>query len=122
MEKGISKHWTSGKEIEFEELIKGCRSFAQRHLTMLLRDVLKYDGRSKEGKRAMVQARLRFATATDKDIEELAELEARMQSERPGEIPGLSRSLFEKERLSQLKKEHTQIKEKGINKEEIRCQ
>jgi len=46
MEKGICKTWTPGQELKFEERIKHCRTFAERHLTMLLRDVLKYDGRS----------------------------------------------------------------------------
>ncbi len=122
MEKGVNQYWTPGKELEYEEHIKRCRSFAERHLTMLLRDVLKYNGRNKESKRAMAQARLRFATATDKDLEELAKLEARMQREIPGEIPGLHRASLVAERLGQLKKERDQIREKGINKEELRCQ
>jgi len=120
MEKGVTKNWTPQAENYYERLLATCHTFAARHLTMLLRDVLKYDGRSKESKRAMAQARLRFAIATDKDLEELAKLEARMQREIPGEIPGLSRSVFEKERLGQLKKERAQIREKGINKEELR--
>jgi len=122
MEKGISKHWTLGKELEVEERIKHCRTFAERHLTMLIRDVLKYDGRSKEGKRAMTQARLRLAIATDEDLKELAELEVRMERERPGEIPGLHRASLVATKLGHLKNTRAKIKEKGINKEELRCQ
>ena len=119
MEKGISKHWTLGKELEVEERIKHCRTFAERHLTMLIRDVLKYDGRSKEGKRAMAQARLRFSTATDEDLEELAKLETRPQREIPGEIPGLHWASLVAERIGQLKKERAQIREKGIRRSEL---
>ena len=68
------------------------------------------------------RARLRFATATDKDLEELANLEARMQGEIPGEIPGLSRSVFEKERLGHLKNDRAKIREKGIKRSELVCQ
>ena len=132
MEKGVTPNWTPGLEIEYEERIKKCRSFAERHLTMLLRDVLKYDGRTKESKRAMAQARLRFSTASDKDLEELAELEARMQMETPtepvsvqylkGEIPGLHKAILVAGRLRELKKERDQIRGKGVSKEELECQ
>ena len=126
MEKGVSKHWTPGKELEFEERIKRCRTFAERHLTMLLRDVLKYDGRSKEGKRAMTQARLRMAIATDEDLKELAELEVsnmerERPGERPGEIPGLHRASLVATKLGHLKNTRAKIKEKGIMKEALRC-
>ena len=121
MEKGVSKYWTPGKELESEEDIKRCRSFAERHLTMLLRDFLKYDGRSKEGRRARAQARLRFAIATDKDLEDIARLEVRLQGGISGEIPGLRRAILVAERLGQLKKDRAQVREKGINKEELRC-
>jgi len=122
MEKGVDKHWTPGKELEFEEQIKRCRTFAQRHLTMLLRDVLKFDGRSKESKRAMTQARLRLLVATNEDLKELAELEVSMERERPGEIPGLHRASLVAETLGRLKSDRAEIKKKGINKEELRCQ
>ncbi len=122
MENGVSKHWTPGKEIEFEERIKHCRTFAERHLTMLLRDVLKYDGRSKEGLRAMTQARLRMAIATDEDLKELAELEvSNMERERPGEIPGLHRASLVATKLGHLKNTRAKIKEEGIMKEALRC-
>ncbi len=126
MENGVSKHWTPGKELEFEERIKHCRTFAERHLTMLLRDVLKYDGRSKEGLRAMTQARLRMAIATDEDLKELAELEVsnmerERPGERPGEIPGLHRASLVATKLGHLKNTRAKIKEEGIMKEALRC-
>ena len=122
MEKGISKHWTPGQELKFEERIKRCRSFAERHLTMEIRDLLKYDGRTREGKKAIAQARLRLAVATDEDLKELAELEVSMEREKPREIPGLHRASLVAENLGRLKKVRAEIREKGINKEGLRCQ
>ena len=122
MEKGVSKTWTPGQELEFEESIKRCRTFAERHLALLIRDVLKYDGRSKEGTRAMAQARLRLATATDEDLEELAELEVRQAVERPGEIPGLHRASLVVEKLGHLKNTRAEIRQKGIKRSELECQ
>ena len=120
MEKGVAKTWTPGGEIMFEERIKRCRTFAERHLTMALRDLLKYDGRSKQGKRAIVQGRLRLATATDEDLNGLAKLEASVLGD-PGQIPGLSRFTLEQERLEDLKKVRAAIREKGIKKGELQC-
>jgi len=122
MEKGIAKTWTPGQELKFEELIKHCRTFAERHLTILLRDVLKYDGRSKESKRAMAQARLRLAIATDKDLKELAELQVRQAVESPGEIPGLLRASLVANFLSLLKNDRDKIKQEGIKRSALECQ
>ena len=122
MEKGVSKYWTPGNEIEYEELLKGCRTFAERHAIMTLRDLFKYDGRSKAAKRALTQARLRIASASDKDLEGLAELEAGMQQrERPGEIPGLAWASFAAQRLRELLQERAEIRNKGIRKEQLEC-
>jgi len=121
MEKGISRHWTPGQELTFEEYIKRCSTFAERHLTMLIRDTVKYDGRSKEGKRAMAQARLRLAIATDEDLKEIAELQVLEEGEKPGEIPGLHRASLVAENLGHLKNTRAEIREKGINKEGLRC-
>lgn len=109
MEKGLSKHWTPGKELEFQERLKNCLTFAECHLVMLIRDLLKYDGRSKEVKRALAQARLRLVSASYRDLKEIAKLEADMQ-EKPGEIPGLARG-FEVQRLIELVKERAKIKD-----------
>ncbi|MBA7698972.1 hypothetical protein ES703_107656 [subsurface metagenome] len=122
MEKGVLKTWTPGQELEFEERIKRCRTFAERCLLMTTRDLLKYDGRSKAGKRGIAQGLLRLAVATDKDLEELAKLEASVQVEDPGQIPGLSRFAFEQERLEVLKKVRAEIREKGIKGSELECQ
>ena len=122
MEKGVDKHWTPGQELKFEERIKHCRTFAERHLTMLVRDALKYDGRSKESKRAMAKARLRLAVATDEDLKDLAELQVQLEGERSGEIPGLHRASLVAENLGRLKNDRAKIREKGIKGSELVCQ
>ena len=120
-EDGVSKYWTPGQEMEFEHRLKGCRTFAEKHLVMLTRDLLKYDGRSKAAKRAFAKARLRLVMASDKDIEEMAELEAGMQRDKPGEIPGFARANFTARRVKELEKTRTKIKTSGIRKEQITC-
>ena len=122
MENGICKTWTPGQELKFEEHIKHCQTFAERHLIMTIRDVLKYDGRSKESKRAVAQARLRLAAASDKDLEELAKLEASVLVEDPGQIPGLHRAGLVAENLGRLKNDRAKIREKGIKRSELACQ
>ena len=123
MENGVCKTWTPGQELKFEEQIKHCRTFAERHLIMTIRDVVKYDGRSKESKRAMAKAKLRLAVATDEDLKELAELGVLMMvKERPGEIPGLHRASLVAENLRHLKNDRAKIREKGIKRSELACQ
>ncbi len=74
MKKGIDSTWTPETEEWWQSRIDTCPTFASRHLITGLRDALKYDGRSQEGKRAEAQARLRIATFTDKELRDLAEL------------------------------------------------
>ena len=120
MEAGLSKRWTEEQERFWARRLSTCHGFAERHMTMLIRDVLKYDGRSKESKRAVAQARLRLTVATDEDLKELAELQVSKEGEKPGEIPGLHRASLAAESLGLLKNTRTEIKEKGINVSEIR--
>jgi len=120
-EDGVSKYWTPGQEMEFEHRLKGCRTFAEKHLVMLTRDLLKYDGRSKAAKRAFSQARLRLSTASDKDLKEMAELEAAMQRDNPGEIPGFTKASFTAQRRKELENTRAKIKTAGIKKEQITC-
>ena len=122
MEKGVSKYWTPGNEIEYQERLKSCRKFAERHLVMFIRDFEKYDGRSKAAKRALAQTRLRIATASNKDLEEIAKLEAGMLRERPEEISGLARANFAAQRLTELWQQRTELRNKGIRKEQLTCQ
>ncbi len=114
MEKGISKHWAPEQEEHYERLLAGCRTFAERHLLMTVMDLLKYDGRTKEGKKAIAQGRLRMATATDEDLEELARLEQ--------EMPERDKRSSVSERVEELKKERAEIRAKGVKRGELECQ
>lgn len=113
MEKGISKYWTPEAENHYRKLLASSQTFAQRHLIMTIRDLLKYDGRTKEGKRTVAQGRLRIATATDADIEELAKLEAQMKD------GGGSDSVPDK--IEDYKKLRAQIRERGVKGGELEC-
>ena len=121
MENGISKYWTPEADEHYKRLLAGCQTFAGRHLTMLFRDILKYDARSKEGLRAMAQSRLRLGTATDEDLRGLALLQTVLEEDTPGEIPGLHKASVEAERLAQLRAERDKIRQQGIKRSEIEC-
>ena len=111
MEKGLSKQWTPEAEQHYKRLLAGCQTFAQRHLVMTIRDVLKYDGRTRQGKRAIAQGRLRIMTASDHDLEEIAKLETMM----PGERPSSSVA----KRLEALKTERAELQAKGIGRKDL---
>jgi hypothetical protein len=104
--KGVSKYWTPAAEEKYEKLMAACHTFAERHLIMTIRDLLKYDGRTKQAKKAIAQGRLRMATATDEELEELVRLESLM--------PG-SENCSPEERLQEYKTLRAKLKEKGIN-------
>jgi len=106
MENGICKTWTPEVEAYYAGVLDGCQTFAQRHLVMLIRDILKYDGRTKQAKRAIAQARLRLVTATDADLEELVSLE--MQMEKEGSLDVVP------DRLEGYKRIQSEIIAKGI--------
>lgn len=113
MEVGVSKYWTPEAEGYYSKILAGCNTFAQRHLVMLIRDILKYDGRSKLAKRAIAQARLRLATATNNDLEELVSLEIQMEEEGSlSFVPG---------RLTSYKQLQAHIRERGIKRSELEC-
>lgn len=113
MEKGVSKHWTEEKEQLWARRLSECHTFAERHLTTILRNVYKYDGRSKESKKADALARLQLITATDADLEELATLETRTYPEPyPKKVA---------KRLEQLKKQRDEFRGKGIKRSDLIC-
>jgi len=66
MEKGLSEDWTPEEEALYQSWLASCRTFAERYLVMICREHLKY-----EGKRQAAQCRLRLATATDEELEEV---------------------------------------------------
>ena len=110
MEKELSKYWTPEEEALYQSWLAGGHTFAERDLMMTLRDRLKYDEQTREGKRARAQSRLRLATATDEELEEVAELEARM---------GGDGFAFVAYRLKELRKRRAEIREKGIKRSEL---
>lgn len=114
MKDGLSKYWTPQAEEYYRQLLASSYTFAERHLSMTIRDLLKYDGRTKESKRAVAQGRLRIATATDADIEELARLEAEMQD---GGGPDSILDTIEK-----YKRLRAELEGKGIKRSELECQ
>ena len=113
MTKGLSKYWTPKQEELWARRLKNCRTFAQQHLTMSLRDLLKFDKRTKEGKRAIAQGRLRLTVATDRDLEELVELEMQML--------GGDKSRSAADQLEDYKGLRTKLKERGIERSELGC-
>lgn len=113
-EKGVSRYWTPERDKVYECLLDTCNTFAEREFIMTIRDLLKYDARTKEGKRARAQGRLRLATASDEDLKELAELEAMLSGRKLySELP---------KRLEELNKLRAKIREKGIKRGELECQ
>ena len=114
MEKGVNKYWTPEKEEHYKRALDSCPNFGARALIMLMRDVLKYDGRSKEGKRAISKARLRLGTASDDDLANMVTLESRITG---GYDP---RQYAEK--LEDLKRLRAKINQKGIKRSELECQ
>lgn len=81
MGKGIVLTWGPGLDAEFQKLIDSANGFAERYMITSLRNILKYDGRTREAHKARARLHLMLAMATDQD---LAELEA-LALERLGE-------------------------------------
>ena len=113
MEKGVCNTWTPALEEFYKSLLTGPLTFAERHLIMSMRDLLKYDHRTKAGKRAVAQGRLRMMTATDEDLEQMAKLEVKMA--------GDSDMATLPEVLEGLKRTRARIREKGIKRSELAC-
>jgi len=67
--------WTPKLEAHYNRVLARHLTFAQRHMVMCIRDMLKYDGRTREGKGTIAQARLRLSVMSDEDLKELAYLE-----------------------------------------------
>lgn len=111
MGKGVSKRWTPEAEERYNKRLASCQTFAERHLIMTIWDIFKYDGRTKEGRKAIAQGRLRLATATDKDLQEIAELEQKM----PRQVQAISVS----EKVEELKELRARIRARGIKRSEL---
>ena len=124
MEKGVNQYWTPQAEELYERLLATCRTFAEQDLLMSIRDLLKYDLRTREGKRAVAQARLRIATATDEDIEELAALQVGLENKEKIDNGMTIEELLPLQagRVGVLKKLRAKVREKGIKRSELKCQ
>ena len=104
--KGVSKYWTTAAEEKYKRLLAASDTFAERHLIMTIRDLLKYDGRTRQAKKAIAQGRLRLATATDEELGEMVRLESLMLGNDKGSA---------EDRLQNYKTLRAKINEKGIN-------
>ena len=111
MKDGLSKYWTPQAEEHYRQLLASCHSFAERDLIMTIRNLLKYDGRTKESRRSVAQGRLRIATATDEEIREMAELQEQME--------GGGGAVAVPDTLEKLRGLRTELGEKGIKGSEI---
>lgn len=111
MEKGISKYWTPEAEEKFQRDIESCGTFAMRHWLMTIRGIFKYDGRTKQAKRDIAEARLRIATATDDELEQLATLER--------ELMGESKYMEMVALIGTHKERRAKIREKGIKRSDL---
>ena len=121
MQKGVSKYWTPEKEEHYERVLAGCLTYAQRDLVMGVRDLLKYDLRTRAGKRAVTRGRLRIAVATDEDLDEIASFAVVAENDRRIEKGMTVEELLplQEAKVEELKKLRAKIREKGIKKEEL---
>lgn len=78
MEKGVNGNWTEADEARWNELMGSIKSFPMKHILLLFQAVVKYDLRTVPGRRAINRARLRLATATDDDLQDMAEVEVEL--------------------------------------------
>ena len=124
MEKGVSKYWTPEQEEGFKKMLASSQTFAERDLVMSIRDLLKYDLRTKEGKRAVAQTRLRTAIASDQDLEDLAALQVGLENkERIDKGMTIEELLpLQEARVEKLKKLRAKILHRGIKRSELECQ
>jgi len=121
MEKGVSKYWTPKQEKVFTQMVASSQTFAERDLVMSIRDLLKYDLRTKEGKKAIARGRLRLAVANDEDLEELAALQVGLENKERIE-KGMTREELlplQEARVEVLKNLRAKIRHRGIKKGEL---
>ena len=122
-EKGLSKYWTPQAEEHYERVLAGCSTYAQRDLVMSIRDLLKYDLRTRAGKRAVTRGRLRIAVATDEDLEEMASLAVVAENDRRIERGMTVEELLplQEAKVEELKKLRAKIQGRGIKRSELTC-
>lgn len=124
MEKGLSKYWTPEQEELYSQALASCKTFTRRDLVMSVRDLLKYDLRTKAGKRAVAKGRLRIAVASDEDLEEMASIVVVAENEKGIEKGMTIEELLplQEAKVEYLKKLQAKIRTKGIKRGELECQ
>lgn len=108
-EKGIAKTWTPELEKHFSKVLDMKLPFVQREFITSIRDLLKYDGRSKAARKARARRRLRLAFSSDEELLELA----------TQELLFFKDSTPPEEKLKELKEVRDTIKQRGIKKSEL---
>jgi hypothetical protein len=114
-ERGLNIAWGEKQEETFRQILSRCDSFAERHLILTLVTLMKYDLRTREGKRKQAEARLRISTATDEDLEEMAGLLCGSKSIRVDPELGWTKP----ELLERLRGVREAVHKRGIRKEEL---
>ena len=104
MEKGTRKDWTPESEEIFIYFLNRCTTSAERQLITVIRDLAKYDQRTRAGKRARAKSQLYLFNCSDNDLIELAKLES------------LLLGCPVEDKLAQLRLAQSYIKEKGIKR------
>jgi len=124
MEKGVCKTWTPQAEEHYERVLAGCSTYAQRDLVMSIRDLLKYDLRTRAGKGTVTRGRLRIAVATDTDLEEMASFVVVAENDRRIEGGMTVEQLLplQEAKVEELKKLRAKINRRGIKRSELACQ
>jgi len=124
MEKGVSRYWTPETEEHYKRVLASCLTYAQRDLVMGVRDLLKYDLRTKAGRRALAREQLRIAVATDEDLEEMASYVVVAENNK-----GIEKSMtvsdflpLQEAEVNKFKKLRAKIRERGIGESELECQ
>jgi len=121
--KGISKHWTPNQEENYSKVLASCQTFARRDLILSIRDLLKYDFRTKKGEKAIARARLRLAVASDEDLKEMAALQVGLENTERIE-KGMAREELrplQEARLEDLKKLRALVRLRGIKRSDLEC-
>lgn len=124
IEKGVTKYWTPEQERGFTQMLATARTFAERNLLMSISDLLKYDLRTKQAKRAIARGRLRLAVASDEDLKELAALQVGLANKERIEKGMTMEELLPllEARVEVLKKLRAKIRARGTKRGELECQ
>ena len=114
MEKGVRKTWTAEDEARCESMVDKMHTFGGKNFAMFMRDLCKYDPRTKAGRRAKAQADLRIAIATDKDLESIASFFTGLhKGSRASPLQAIT------EDIESWKKRRAEIQARGIKRNDL---